>query len=30
MKEEAHKVLKRLERLAEKESRPSIGPAKGM
>ena len=29
MKEETSKVLKRLERMAEKESLPSIGPTKG-
>ena len=29
MNEETHKVLKRLERMAEKESLPSIGPTKG-
>jgi predicted O-methyltransferase YrrM len=27
--EQTHKVLKRLERIAENESLPSIGPAKG-
>jgi predicted O-methyltransferase YrrM len=29
MNEETHKVLKKLERMAEKESLPSIGPVKG-
>jgi predicted O-methyltransferase YrrM len=29
MNEETHKVLRRLERMAEKESLPSIGPVKG-
>ena len=29
MNEETHKVLKRLQRMAEKESLPSIGPTKG-
>ncbi|MFZ0897574.1 MAG: hypothetical protein WAZ77_23980, partial [Candidatus Nitrosopolaris sp.] len=29
MNEETRKVLKRLERMAEKESLPSIGPVKG-
>lgn len=29
MNEETHKVLKKLERIAEKESLPSIGPVKG-
>ena len=29
MNEEAHRVLKRLETLAKKESLPSIGPIKG-
>ncbi|MBV9179129.1 MAG: hypothetical protein JO297_19025 [Nitrososphaeraceae archaeon] len=29
MNEETHKVLNRLQRMAEKESLPSIGPVKG-
>jgi predicted O-methyltransferase YrrM len=29
MNEQTHKVLKKLERMAEKESLPSIGPVKG-
>jgi hypothetical protein len=29
MKEETHKVLKRLESISEKEFLPSIGPIKG-
>ena len=29
MNKETHKVLKRLERMAEEESLPSIGPVKG-
>ena len=29
MNEETHKVLKKLERMAERESLPSIGPVKG-